>query len=147
MKPCAAQLLSHLTSAFAHISSSLSVSLLPTEPVNTHFVLSPLLYILPLSITWPLRVVAMVTPPTGAGYLPCYRSNWFPTEFQACHSVSLSLVISPPLSFFLSPHMFDSVFYHRQVTDCRLNGWLAFLITVCWLFTRPMNHLCNTRPC
>lgn len=96
--------LPRLTSASAHLPSSSSVSLVPIKPVNTHFF--KLLYVLPLSITWPLRVVAMATPPTGAGYLPCYRSNWFPTEFQACHSVSLSLlhVISLPLSLSLSSH-------------------------------------------
>lgn len=94
--------LPHLTSASDHLPSFSSVSLVPIKPINTHFLNLP--YVLPLSITWPRRVVAMVTPPTGAGYLPCYRSNWFPTEFQACHSVSLSL--SRSLSGCLSLSLF-----------------------------------------
>lgn len=66
--------------------------LFPLNPVNTHFFLALTSTFLPLSITWPLRVVAMVTPPTGASYLLCYRSNWFPTEFQPRHSVSRSFL-------------------------------------------------------
>ncbi len=46
------------------------------------------------SITWPPRLVAVATSPNGAGYLPCYRSNWFPAGFQMSHSISLSLSLS-----------------------------------------------------
>ncbi len=57
---------------------------------------SPILYLLLSfgSITWPLRLVAVATSPNGAGYLPCYRSNWFPAGFQMSHSISLSLSLS-----------------------------------------------------
>lgn len=55
---------------------------------------SPILYLALSfgSITWPLRLVAVETSPNGAGYLPCYRSNWFPAGFQMSHSISLSLL-------------------------------------------------------
>lgn len=121
------------TSASPYLPSSSSVSLVPIEPVNTLFFFSPLLNVLPLSITWPLRGVAMATPPTGAGYLPCYRSNWFPTEFWACHSVSLSpsLITGLPLSlsFFLTwknPHMFGSTLYPGHLADRWLNRLVSF---------------------
>lgn len=44
------------------------------------------------SIIWPQRPVAVATPPSGDGYLPCCRSNRFPVGFQMSH-------LSPALSF------------------------------------------------
>ncbi len=78
---------------FHLVSSSAHPSPISLHTSNTP---SPILYLVLSfgSITWPPRLVAVATSPNGAGYLPCYRSNWFPAGFQMSHSISLSLSLS-----------------------------------------------------
>lgn len=100
----------------------------------------------------PSRAVAMVTPPTGAGYLPCYRSNWSLLNFNhvtQCLCPSLCCSLLDYLSLFSSwgSPPFASTFDPWEVSDHQLHGWLALLFTVCWLFTRCLNHLFDSGPC
>lgn len=66
------------------------------------------------SIVWPQRPVAVATPPSGDGYLPCCHSNRFPVGFQMSH---LSLALSFIFEHSLSPsHMLFPFYEWRKMS-------------------------------